>query len=1505
MADLPGDDLMSFFRLRRIGCMLLALCTSIALPAGAQVLNQITKPIDASVRHTFANSVPVQVRAFADLGRAPSNLPMQDMMLQLQASPAQTAALTQFLQDVHNPNSPSYHQWLTPAQFGARFGTSDQDLQTVNTWLASNGFNVIATAKGKNWVRFTGSVAQVEQAFGTEVHQYSVAGKKRTSNAKALSVPDALSPVVTGLVSLNNFEKPAQHTNVGSVLRGQNGRLQRVAAKTPGGVNTDGGDSSLLVQPGFTSQGSPEEIYLAPGDFAKIYNTSSLVKAGTDGTGVSIALVGRSDISLSDVESFRTIFGLPFNDPTITYATTDPGVIPGDDEEAILDVEWSGAVAPKANINLVVGATTSTTDGVDISASYIVDNVTAPIMSLSFGLCEQELSGTELAFYNTLWQQASAEGITVFVSAGDAGSSDCDVPSEYLATSYDFGVNGLASTPYNVAVGGTEFNDTNVSTYWSPTINADMSSALGYVPEAVWNESCNPNLPVGPDNCYFSPTVEGTYATGGGASTCSQHPAGSAPNILTGLYSCSGGYAKPSWQTGPGVPADGARDLPDLSLAAAAEHDGFLVCYDGSCQYTTNSDGSITLQSATIIGGTSAASPSMAGIMALVEQKNGSFQGQANYKFYQLAAQQSASLNCDSSAATDPTQTNACVFHDITSGSNALSCLLRNKKNCSVSVAGNTSFGDLSGYSATAGYDQASGLGSVNAANLVSAWGSITTAPSTTTLTLSQTTFAHGTPINVASTVAPASGSGTPTGSIVLKASSTGPLDTGTLTSGAYTASVTDLPGGTYTLTSNYGGDSSYAASISSPVSLTVSPEASVATAETLAPSRFYILGRRPIVQVTSVALGTNYYIQVNIAGASGAGVPTGTVALSDGTKTFGTYPLSNQGEIYITCGPDTACDYPIGTVNFTASYSGDSSFNATTVALPTFNITKGTANYGVSVSTQTPAAGSTDIAYVYFSNDPAVPPTGTVTLTRGDTHAVLATGTIGADGVATIPFVAAQGTYFVMASWSGDANYTAGALSTYPEIITSGTGATASTTTMSSTVTTATLGQRSPFHITVTPAQTKAGAPTPTGTVTLYTPYGQAAYSVNLIGGTVTTYYEWDLAGPQTLYAVYSGDATYTGGNSAMTTVTVSKAAPTLSLTAVANYVAVGAKASVTGVLASALSSTGAVAPSGNIQFYDSVGGAAAQPIGTAQALNGGNGGSILATLAPTLPTGANTITAVYSGDTNWLSVTSNPVTINVTTPSFSDLVTPNPLTLGAGQTATLSIATQSILGFNGTVAVSCGGTLPVGISCTSTTLQAGASGSITLTSVAPGTAASAALEVPRRGWIAVPEGIGFAGLLLLMLPRSRRLRRLPLLSLILAAAFTGSVIGCGGSSSPKPTTVALTSSSTKAASGTAVTLYATVNAANTLTGNVTFYDGTTALGAAVPVTSGVAPLNISTLTVGTHALTAVYDGDSSNEKSSSSNVLDQTITGQFTLTVNATSGSISYPATVAATLQ
>jgi hypothetical protein len=1485
---------MNLFRQCRIGFTALFLLL-LLVPAGAWAASQ------AAARHTFAGSVPREALAASDEGRVESALPMEDMLLLLEPDAAHTAALKQFLEDAQNPNSASYRKWVTPAEFGERFGVSESSVQTVSTWLAASGLHVTAVANGRNWIRFSGTASQVEAAFATEIHRYKLASVTHYANATELSIPQELAQMVGGVVSLNNFVKPAQHTRVGKVARDASGKLRRMAQTTIAGVSTDGGDARLLVQPDFTSQGSPEEIFLAPGDFATIYNTTPLVSAGTNGSGVSIALVGRSDISMSDVETFRTVFGLPFNDPTITYANSDPGVISGDDEEAVLDVEWSGAVAPEAKINLVIGATTTTTDGVDISASYIVDNALAPIMSVSFGECEQRIGPTETAFYDALWQQAAAEGITVFVSSGDAGSSACDIPNEYFATNYPMGVNGLASTPYNVAVGGTEFNDVNTNTYWNQTVSANLSSAIGYIPEAVWNESCNPNLPVSEDNCYFSPTDEGTYAGGGGASNCSTYD-GSGPSLLTGLYDCVSGYAKPSWQSGNGVPADGARDLPDLSLAAAALHDGFLLCYDGSCQYTVNASGAITLDSATIIGGTSAASPSMAGIMALVEQKNGAFQGQANYRFYALAAQQASSLNCDSSAATDPTQTNACVYHDVTLGSNALSCLSR-ESFCTAPVSGSSTFALLPGESATAGYDLASGLGSVNAANLVSAWSNLTLTATNTSLGALSKSFVHGTGVRIISNVTPESGAGTPTGSLLLESESKGvstPILAATLNNGRYEATVSTLPGGSYSLTAHYAGDSTYSASTSAPLALTVTPEASTATATAWAPSRFSILGRHPIVEVTGVELGTNFYLQVQLAGASGKGIPTGTVTLFNGTTAIGTYPVNNTGEIYIPCGPYTACDYAPGVYNFTASYSGDASFNPTTTVFAPFTISQGPLNYEAFLSNQTPPAGSTVICTVYFGYDPAVLPTGTVTLNRSDTGAVLATGTINSSGDAVIPFVAAAGTYWVTATYSGDANYSNGILEEYEQLITATAGATASKVTLVSAASKASLGQRTAFTITVTPSAAKSGAPTPTGTVTFYSPAGQATNPIQLTGGAVTTFYEWDSAGTQQLNAVYSGDANYAGSTSSFATVAVAQGNPTLTLSALASYVAVGGQSSVTGTLTSTIASTGAVAPTGSVQFYDSVGGAAAVAIGTAQALNTGNGSSILATLAPYLSTGVNTVTAVYSGDSNWASVPSNAVTITVTTPGFVATETPNPLVLTAGSSAAVTVATQSILGYSGTVAVSCGGTLPVGVSCSPASIAAGGTGSITLTSIAPGT--STGTSASARGFWGASGLVSAACLLFLCLPR--RMRRIGLPVFLLIAGLGVGLTGCGGSAK-SATTVALTSANTKTASGSAVDLTATLSSNNKTTGTVTFYDGTTSIGTSTNLSNGVATLSTTSLSVGTHALTAVYSGDSNNLASGSSSTLEQAVTGTFTLTVNATSGSLSQASTVQASLE
>jgi pseudomonalisin len=465
---------------------------------------------------------------------------------------------------------------------------------------------------GRRSVIFSGAASQVESAFHTQIHDYKIGGEVHHANATDPEIPKALAQVVGGVVSLHDFHSKPMHGYV----------------RKP--------------SPEFSSGGS---YYLAPADFAAIYDLIPLYQQSITGSGQSIAIVARSNIKLADARQFRTTFGLPANDPQIIINGADPGIWNSDEEtEADLDVEWSGAVAKNAAIKFVVSKSTSSSDGVDLSAQYIVNHNLSPVMSTSFGLCEASLGSSGNSFLNSLWQQAAAQGITVFVSSGDDGAAGCDSASATTAA-HGRAVNGLCSTPYSVCVGGTEFNDTsNPSLYWSSSNAAGtQSSALSYIPEVVWNES-------GPG--------EGLWASGGGASTI---------------------YTKASWQAGTGVPADGRRDVPDVSLTAAG-HDGYLIYQEGGLY---------------VVGGTSAAAPSFAGVMAMVVQHAGARQGNANTVFYSLNSKQSAG--------------GASVFHDISKGNN--------------SVPGQA------GFNATVGYDQATGLGSVDASVLVNHWSDATVIP--------------------------------------------------------------------------------------------------------------------------------------------------------------------------------------------------------------------------------------------------------------------------------------------------------------------------------------------------------------------------------------------------------------------------------------------------------------------------------------------------------------------------------------------------------------------------------------------------------------------------------------------------------------------------------------------------------------------------------------------------------------------------------------------------------
>jgi pseudomonalisin len=581
-------------------------------PLSAQARNRINSFIDDDQRVTLlGNRHPMAAQQF-DIGQVSSNFSMQQMLLTLLPDPSQQAALTQLIDAQYNPESPYYHQWLTPQQYAERFGVSEGDLAQIVDWLNGHGFEINEITAGRRTIIFSGTAAQVQEAFHTPIHSYLVNGQVHHANTQDPEIPAALAQVVGGVVSLHDFHSLPTHDFV---------------RKAP---------------PQFTSGGAH---YLAPADLATIYDLNPAYQNSITGSGQSVAIVGRTNIHLSDITQFRSTFGLPANNPQVIVNGTDPGDLGSDEEtEADLDVEWSGAVAKGAAIKFVVSKSTSTSDGVDLSAQYIVNNSVAAVMSTSFGLCEQWLGASGNSFVNSLWEQAATEGITVLVSSGDSGAAGCDSSSSTKAV-YGLAVNGLCSPIYSTCVGGTEFNEgPNPSLYWSSS-NAvgTQGSAVSYIPEVVWNESG---------------AGTGLWASGGGASTI---------------------YAKPSWQTGTGVPNDGKRDVPDVSLSAAG-HDGYLIIQDGSMY---------------VVGGTSAASPSFAGIMALVVQNAAGKQGNANPVLYPLATKQNSG--------------GASVFHDITSGNN--------------SVPG------LTGYTATVGYDRATGLGSVDGSVLVNHWSDGTIVP--------------------------------------------------------------------------------------------------------------------------------------------------------------------------------------------------------------------------------------------------------------------------------------------------------------------------------------------------------------------------------------------------------------------------------------------------------------------------------------------------------------------------------------------------------------------------------------------------------------------------------------------------------------------------------------------------------------------------------------------------------------------------------------------------------
>jgi len=707
---------MSYSFLKLLLCGAIALGLPINLAAQmpeARVL--IGRPIDANKLYTIAGNTRPEANAQNDRGRVADTFALDHMLLQLQHSPEREQALRSFIDQLHDSKSPNFHKWLTAVEFGKNYGPAARDIETISQWLRSSGFTVNTVYPSGMTIDFSGTAGQVSAAFHTEIHKLSVNGKDHIANMSDPRIPEALVPVVAGVVSLHDFRprsmrKPhAQYTA--------------------------------------TFEGTTFQL-MTPADLATIYDLNAAFNAGYTGQGQTIAVLEDSDLyANSDWNTFRQVLGLSSYrsgslstinpaPPSGSSNCSDPGAT-ADDNEATLDAEWSSAAAPDASIVVASCADTDTSFGVFIAAQNLINASDPPqIVSVGYSSCEAENGAIGNAAYNSIYQQAVTEGVSVFVAAGDAGAASCDDGAS--AATHGINVNAIASTPYNVAAGGTDFADTSLgtnSTYWNSSNSSTYGSAISYIPEIPWNDSCAGSILAvfagytvgyGPSGfCGSALAQEADYfvvgAGGGGPSGCAT--GAPAENLVVG-GSCQG-YAKPSWQTGvAGNPNDGVRDMPDVSMFSADGVWGHFYVY---CFTDPNNDGSPCegdpINWAPGGGGTSYASPILAGIQALVNQKMGGAQGNPNPVYYKLAA---------SSAASS-------VFHSITTGDIVVNCageincfgagfVARGRATPVTGFAGgNGALSTTSGaytpaYAAAAGWNFAIGLGSVDAYNLILNW---------------------------------------------------------------------------------------------------------------------------------------------------------------------------------------------------------------------------------------------------------------------------------------------------------------------------------------------------------------------------------------------------------------------------------------------------------------------------------------------------------------------------------------------------------------------------------------------------------------------------------------------------------------------------------------------------------------------------------------------------------------------------------------------------------------
>ena len=713
--------------------------------------------INPNVTATLAGSVNPRVAAQYDIGRMAPSTPIDGITIYFKPTAEQKAELDALVQAQQTPGSPEYHQWLTPAEYADRFGMNASDIQKVESWLESQGFNVERVAKSRTSISFSGTVEQVESAFRTEMHRYRMDGETHFANATNLEIPAALAGVVQSVGNLDDFRPHA---------------MMRPSIARSGAPRPEYTDAGL------------REYFQTPDDVATIYDINPAYNAGETGSGQTIVVVGQSEIEAADIENFQKAAGLTVKDPTqiLVSGSGTATVVAGDESESDLDLEYSGAIAKGATIDFVYVGNNKNYSVFD-SLQYAVDNKLGSVISMSYGACEETIDSSQFSTLEGITEQGASQGQSIIASAGDDGSTSCyGDTSAGLSTAQQeaLAVNYPASSEYVTGLGGTEFPTADVSypntTYWDSSNSSGGGSATQYIPEMAWNDDVTCAAYAAKEN----EPADALCSGGGGVSVFA---------------------ARPSWQKGvTGIPSGTMRLVPDVSLDSSNVNAAYLYCTSDTTAWSSGQKASCNdgfLDSATqyptAAGGTSFAAPIFAGMLAIIDQKTNSTQGVAAAELYTLAA----------SGTTYST-----VFHDITSGGNQ----------CTAGSSYCSAAGE-SEYPTTTGYDEATGLGSVDFNNLMTAWaGGSTTGgldSTTTTVTPATLTPASGANDVITITVAPTSSTvtATPTGTLTITVDGTVKTSTLALSSGAATYTFSSTTAGAHTIDAAYSGDTTFATS--------------------------------------------------------------------------------------------------------------------------------------------------------------------------------------------------------------------------------------------------------------------------------------------------------------------------------------------------------------------------------------------------------------------------------------------------------------------------------------------------------------------------------------------------------------------------------------------------------------------------------------------------------------------------------------------------------------------